>query len=1441
MIRKAEIVKQVYAALAVLFSVTVSSAQSLTDRSGDADALPVVPDGFQVELAAKEPLVRNPCAMAFDFHGRLCVGMGPQYRSPKPDTPGDSVFLMIDEDGDGSFEAKKPFATGFNSIQSIAWRGRDLWIANAPDLTVVRDLDGDDVADEYVRIFTDLGNLEHGLHGLNWGPDGRLYMSKGNSKGLTQPGRIAPKPFRDLWGVTAPEGSPDFPAPVTSGPKDYRKNYHDPADDWGREGGVLVCGDMGENLEIVSRGFRNPWDIAFDSGFNWQGTDNDQNEGDRVFTPFFGSHYGWGHPWSAHWTGHEHPPTAPITGPVFHGSGTGIVFYDAKQFPEKYRGVWFFNDWLRRTIFYYRPTWEGALIQPEGGQWQPFITGGESLFKPTDIEVGPDGSLYILGWGRAYSAEFDKDGDQTNEGRIFRVWWEGSDRLSVTPSNAEPQARTSASADLKNGRPPAATPGSDSQTPPRPDSRRRLDGKRSRLKFETPLSDWTPEELVEEFDSPIPARRIGVQEELLLRGRKCVSGEFPAQLFPEPEQKRPSTAFLTWMLWTIGRMSIEEPIGDQAFAKTATDGHDVNARVQALRILGHRIRSSGNWRPLPGNILLCLTDSEPRVRLAAILAIRRANQKQAVETLLAALAKESDRVVFYAGWQTLRVLVPIEKRHGLLTDSRPLVRRAALLSLAEDRDLAEDEVRPLLGDEDEQTRQVAALWLARQSGSPFLMVSPSPGEFEGRIEVEALSAMKPADVRVTTDGSEPTLDSPRWSGKISLSKTTTLRAAVFVNGQRVGPVAALPYRQLTAVELAGRSGVVSVRAESGRGYRVVEGGLTKGKPAYTDREYRFEDIPSELKDSLLIRTPNDDSGSVGNRFLNVDTVLPMTVLVGYDTRVEQPPEWLAPGNGFAESKLTVRTNDAAFRIFSRKFDAGRMTLGGNTRDGDPGGKSNYIVILKPLPLPKLVETTTIEQSLPLVETSAATRGKAIFFATAGAGCAKCHRADGEGKSFGPDLAHLVEKRDPVHIVKSMLDPSSEIKEGFTTQAIVTKAGRTISGLLRAQTAEALTLAQSDGPDIVIRIADIDERFSQKVSAMPDFRTLLKPQDVADVTAWLLTRPSPFPQGEEGTEKEAGRKGLPAVRGTDVGVRLTGVESFLAEEAAFSFEKKSDRLIVKLNGRDFATYMHGHKEMTRPGWVHVYSPSGIRMTRDFPPQDDAGDHRFMHPGIWISFGHLDGEDYWRLQSRTQHVEFAEGPWSKPGRASFTVRNRYLRRDGRSVVCEELTKYALIARPEGVLMLVQAKFQSDEHDFYFGDQEESGLAIRMETQLNVEGGSGTILNSNGEKNGKACWGKEADWVDYFGTVSGRRVGLMVMPGLTNARRCWMHTRDYGLIAANPFPKQPKERRDPYVKTVVRKGEPFRLSYGLLIHDAPIAATMDRTKVYDSAKKILSDSAF
>src|ERR1043165_6150353 len=75
------------------------------------ELLPTVPAGFKAQLFAREPDVRNPCAMAFDPRGRLFVGQGPQYRNPKPDTAGDTVVMLVDADGDGVAETAKTFAT----------------------------------------------------------------------------------------------------------------------------------------------------------------------------------------------------------------------------------------------------------------------------------------------------------------------------------------------------------------------------------------------------------------------------------------------------------------------------------------------------------------------------------------------------------------------------------------------------------------------------------------------------------------------------------------------------------------------------------------------------------------------------------------------------------------------------------------------------------------------------------------------------------------------------------------------------------------------------------------------------------------------------------------------------------------------------------------------------------------------------------------------------------------------------------------------------------------------------------------------------------------------------------------------------------------------------------------------------------------------------------
>ena len=98
--------------------------------------LPTVPDGFVVDVVASEPMVSNPCVMAFDRLGRLFVGQGQQWRAPTPETPGDRVDLLLDVDGDGIADQPiDPDAPGGNAIPNPDTDGDGI-----PD---VQDLDND--------------------------------------------------------------------------------------------------------------------------------------------------------------------------------------------------------------------------------------------------------------------------------------------------------------------------------------------------------------------------------------------------------------------------------------------------------------------------------------------------------------------------------------------------------------------------------------------------------------------------------------------------------------------------------------------------------------------------------------------------------------------------------------------------------------------------------------------------------------------------------------------------------------------------------------------------------------------------------------------------------------------------------------------------------------------------------------------------------------------------------------------------------------------------------------------------------------------------------------------------------------------------------------------------------------------------------------------------
>jgi hypothetical protein len=264
-------------------------------------------------------------------------------------------------------------------------------------------------------------------------------------------------------------------------------------------------------------------------------------------------------------------------------------------------------------------------------------------------------------------------------------------------------------------------------------------------------------------------------------------------------------------------------------------------------------------------------------------------------------------------------------------------------------------------------------------------------------------------------------------------------------------------------------------------------------------------------------------------------------------------------------------------------------------------------------------------------------------------------------------------------------------------------------------------------------------------------------------------------------------------------------------ATVRFEKEAVQLKIYAKDDLLARYVFDDPKIPRPYFCDVHVPGGAQVTRNHPPVPgkDATDHDTFHPGIWLAFGDLGGADFWRNKGRVE-VCFIAGPQVEGSRGWFAVRNKYM--DGDREVCIEDCAYSVELLPQGWELRQESRF-TGARAFAFGDQEEMGLGIRVATPLAVKNG-GQMRNSEGLENEKAIWGKTAAWCDYTGTIDGEKVGMLVMTDPSNFRSSWMHARDYGFLAANPFGQQAFTNG---AKSLINvsPGDALTLGYGIYIH--------------------------
>lgn len=344
----------------------------------------VAPEGFKVQQFATD--VQEPNALAFDDAGNL-------YYSELVDG---NIVRLRDTNGDGSADERTVFASGFKNPRGLAWHDGMLYVSSRGQINTLRDTDGDGTADENKVILDGLFSLDiqHSNNGIAFGPDGKLYIGIGGPR---------------VGELTLEE--------------DKTYSYEGvPRDEW-QFAGVLRADVDGKNPELIVKGLRNPYALAFGSDGKLFATDNGDEtipfpDGDELNLIEPGGDYGYpyffGYPpaWSDTYT--------PIVRFVPHTAPTGVTVYEGTDFPAEFRGNII-------TALYWRGQPGSGMRFREVVRVAPELQDGVTVYsmkpflggfdRPVAVTVSPDSALYVadMRGGKA---------DPEAPGAIYRVTYD---------------------------------------------------------------------------------------------------------------------------------------------------------------------------------------------------------------------------------------------------------------------------------------------------------------------------------------------------------------------------------------------------------------------------------------------------------------------------------------------------------------------------------------------------------------------------------------------------------------------------------------------------------------------------------------------------------------------------------------------------------------------------------------------------------------------------------------------------------------------------------------------------------------------------------------------------------------------------------------------------------------------------------------------------------
>jgi putative membrane-bound dehydrogenase-like protein len=1095
---------------------------------------------LKVVLAASEPLIRDPVAFDWDERGRLwVVEMGDYPRGERrlspgliangmeqsevivgsseaatsassplirpaatfsPDlggegTGGGRVQILEDTDQDGVYDKATTFLDGLafpNGIQ--CWRGGAI-ITMAPEIFYAEDTDSDGKADLRKTLYKGFveGNQQHRVNGLRWGLDGWLYLANGDSggeivgTGLVPGQRSTSSPISKRkvldQGAAASEGK------ATSASSPLIRPAATFSPDLGGEGTVargpislrgrdLRIDPDTNGLDTVSG--QTQFGRERDDFGNWFGNNNSN----PIFQYVLEDRYVRRNPHAGISGVTAQVAAIPGAAPVYPTSRTLARFNDfgfANRFTsacstmiyrdtllgEQYYGSAFTSEPVHNLVSRLVLTRDGFNFKGERAadeQQSEFLASTDNWFRPTMIRTGPDGALWVADMYRAViehpewiPPEYQRKMDLyagNDRGRIYRIV--PAAQCCGNPTVDQPLRR------LESEQPTSKSSGSvggESQS-----------GASSPLI--RPAATFSPD----------------------------LGGEGTAQVSSGSLQDQRSWFPQSWN---------EIPIADLVSRLESPNGW---WRDTAQRILMHR-----------GSDALNDAATLSRVRDLAMHGQTAAVRVQSLAILTTLSTPEASKAVL----QSLKSDFPEVRRRAIEQLEESLRQGDVesighLIPLADDQD---DAVRLqlmlTLGEAKGHTGAALLGQMLRQNADvPFMrsagLTSLTPDNIGGVLK-EALNA--------PDDGLNENLVGILLAQAAAMGKTDQLIEPMTVLVESVAANPAAARFELVGKTLEGvlRNDGASLLKMNDRFHAALKMANDVAIQIARDSSAPPENRASAIRFEVIAEQVDSQSMDL-TEFFSPQTPGPVQLAaisaVGQSEDLKGISKLLGRWSSLAPavraefvSTLVRRESTTHLLLDGIETSTGAMSstdLDASQRDALLNHRNIKIaerakeLFTGELPSTRQEVVNSYRNQLAALKGNSMA-GRTVFEKR----CGICHRLQEIGKEIGADLAALKDRSTDA-LLTAVLDPNRAIESRFLVYTVATKDGLQQSGMLKSETGGSLTLIGSDGKELTVARADIEELVASKRSLMPEgLEKDLSAQDLADVLAFVQSTGTPW--------------------------------------------------------------------------------------------------------------------------------------------------------------------------------------------------------------------------------------------------------------------------------------------------------------------------------------------